>query len=83
MVCEPTIVMLPHKTQRNWGRNSMRSPEPPLYVVDDIPYEVSNPNDVVTVEDIAEMKVDRDGTAYGSRGANGVVIIRTLKGNVK
>lgn len=65
------------------GRNSMRSPEPPLYVVDDIPYEVSNPNDVVTVEDIAEMKVDRDGTAYGSRGANGVVIIRTLKGNVK
>ncbi|MBO7418409.1 MAG: TonB-dependent receptor plug domain-containing protein [Bacteroidaceae bacterium] len=63
------------------GNNSMRGPEPPLYVVDDIPYEVSNPNDIVAVEDIAELSVDRDGTAYGARGANGVVIIKTLRGN--
>ncbi len=62
------------------GRNSMRGPEPPLYVVDDIPFEVNNPNDIVAVEDIAELKVDRDGTAYGARGANGVVIIKTLRG---
>ena len=62
------------------GSNSMRGPEPPLYVVDDIPFEVNNPNDIVAVEDIAELSVDRDGTAYGARGANGVVIIKTLRG---
>ena len=62
------------------GRNSMRGPEPPLYVVDGIPYEVANPNDIVAVEDIAELSVDRDGTSYGARGANGVVIIRTMNG---
>lgn len=65
------------------GRNSMRGPEPPLYVVDGIPYQVANPNDVVAVEDIAELSVDRDGSAYGARGANGVVIIRTLNGTDK
>ena len=63
------------------GRNSMRGPEPPLYIVDGVPYEVANPNDVVAVEDIAELSVDRDGASYGARGANGVVIIRTLNGS--
>lgn len=63
------------------GNNSMRGPEPPLYVVDGIPYEVPSPNDIVAVEDIAELSVDRDGSAYGARGANGVVIIRTLNGS--
>ena len=65
------------------GRNSMRGPEPPLYIVDGVPYEVANPNDIVAVEDIAELSVDRDGSAYGARGANGVVIIRTLNGSDK
>ncbi len=65
------------------GQNSMRGPEPPLYVVDGVPYEVSSPNDIVTVEDIAELSVDRDGSAWGSRGANGVVIIKTIGGNAK
>lgn len=62
------------------GRNSMRGPEPPLYIVDGVPYDVANPNDVVAVEDIAELSVDRDGSGYGVRGANGVVIIRTMTG---
>ena len=63
------------------GRNSLRGPEPPLYVIDDIPMEVSSANSIVAVEDIAELSVDRDGTAWGARGANGVVIIKTLKGD--
>ncbi len=68
------------------GRNSFRAPEPPIFIIDGIPYEVrpGDPNDIVTslaMEDIAEISVDRDGTSYGSRGANGVVIIRTLKGS--
>ena len=62
------------------GNNSMRGLEPPLYVVDDVPYEVTSPDEIVTVEDIATLKVDRDGTTWGSRGANGVVIITTLRG---
>ncbi len=68
------------------GRNSFRAPEPPLFIIDGIPYYSSpgDPNDIVNslpIEDIAEISVDRDGTSYGSRGANGVVIIRTLKGS--
>ena len=62
------------------GRNSMRGPEPPLYVVDGIPNSVGNADEIVAVEDIAEISVDRDGTSYGARGANGVVIIKTLNG---
>ena len=62
------------------GNNSMRGLEPPLYVVDDVPYEVASPDEIVTVEDIATLKVDRDGTSWGARGANGVVIITTLRG---
>ena len=63
------------------GRNSMRGPEPPLYVVDGIPNNVNNADEIIAVEDIAELSVDRDGTSYGARGANGVVIIRTLTGS--
>jgi hypothetical protein len=58
----------------------MRGPEPPLYVVDGIPNSVGNADEIVAVEDIAEISVDRDGTSYGARGANGVVIIKTLNG---
>ena len=63
------------------GNNSMRGVEPPLYVVDDVPFEVNSPDEIVAVEDIATLSVDRDGTTWGSRGANGVVIITTLRGN--
>lgn len=75
------------------GRNSIRSGNEPLYIVDGVPYGVEsiagvtnfegvspmnsiNPNDI---ESISILK-DADATAiYGSRGANGVVLITTKR----
>jgi len=63
------------------GRNSMRLPEPPLYVIDGVPYDVTEVDSFLAIEDVAEITVDRDGSGYGARGANGVVNIRTLRGS--
>lgn len=64
------------------GRNSMRNPEPPLFIIDGIPYESGvDIDELLAMEDVAELSVDRDGNGYGARGANGVVIIRTMKGS--
>ena len=63
------------------GRNSFRAPEPPIFIVDGVPVEAADAENTLAVEDVAEISVDRDGTSYGSRGANGVVIIRTMKGS--
>ncbi|MCF0070966.1 TonB-dependent receptor [Dyadobacter sp. CY261] len=66
------------------GRRSFNAGNDPLYVVDGIPlaggYEDMNPND------IQSMEVLKDATAtaiYGSRGANGVVIVSTKRGGLK
>jgi TonB-linked SusC/RagA family outer membrane protein len=62
------------------GGNSISSTNEPLYVVDGFPSETGkeiNPNDI---EDIQILK-DASATAiYGSRGANGVVMITTKRG---
>jgi TonB-linked SusC/RagA family outer membrane protein len=70
-------------TIRIRGRRSFRASNDPLYVVDGIPlaggYEDFNPNDVQSME------VLKDATAtaiYGARGANGVVLISTKRGNL-
>ncbi|HEX6427608.1 MAG TPA: SusC/RagA family TonB-linked outer membrane protein [Niastella sp.] len=81
------------------GRNSIKSGNDPLYIIDDIPYpstmlnsmpgarnDVTNggsPLSFVNPQDIESINVlkDADATAiYGSRGANGVVLITTKKG---
>lgn len=63
------------------GIGSVNSSTAPLYVVDGIPYE----GDVSAIDpsDIASTTVLKDATAtslYGSRGANGVILITTKKG---
>ena len=65
------------------GPNSMRNQlGPPLFIIDDIPYESGVwVDDFLSMDDVAELRVDRDGSGYGARGANGVVIIRTLRGS--
>ncbi len=64
------------------GRNSFRVPGPPLFIIDGIPYDNGDDiEDFLAIEDVAEVSVDRDGSGYGARGANGVVIIRTMRGN--
>lgn len=63
------------------GYGSINSSQNPLYVVDGIPYDgdiVSiNPNDI---ESMTVLKDASAGALYGSRGANGVVMITTKKG---
>jgi TonB-linked SusC/RagA family outer membrane protein len=63
------------------GRRSFNAGNDPLYVVDGIPLsgDISdiNPNDIQSMEVLK----DASSTAiYGSRGANGVVIITTKRG---
>jgi TonB-dependent SusC/RagA subfamily outer membrane receptor len=55
----------------------------PLYVVDGVPYNGSisaiNPNDI---ESMTILKDASAGALYGARGANGVIMVTTKKGEV-
>lgn len=66
-------------TVRIRGVNSIQGNNDPLYVIDGMPANASsvNSNDIQSVEVLK----DASATAiYGSRGANGVVLITTKKG---
>lgn len=63
------------------GNNSIQASNSPLYVVDGLPLDGLtadlNPTDIETIEVLK----DASSTAiYGSRGANGVIMITTKKG---
>ena len=63
------------------GQNSITASNNPLIILDGVPYNGSfseiNPNDVQSMEVLK----DASSTAiYGSRGANGVILITTKKG---
>lgn len=73
------------------GTNSISSGSEPLYVVDGVPYVTgnqgantgNNPLGDINPNDIASVDVLKDGAAtaiYGSRAANGVIIITTKRG---
>ncbi|SHM19634.1 TonB-dependent receptor [Chitinophaga sp. CF418] len=65
------------------GTRSLSAGNDPLYVVDGIPF-AGNLNDI-NPQDIASMDVLKDASAtaiYGSRGANGVVLVSTRKGKI-
>lgn len=62
------------------GINSVQSGSEPLYVVDGIPLTDINS---IAPEDIESIEVLKDASAtaiYGSRGANGVILITSKKG---
>ncbi len=64
------------------GTNSIQGSNEPLYVVDGFPIAGSNPS-VINNADIESMEILKDASAtaiYGSRGANGVVLITTKRG---
>ncbi len=63
------------------GNRSIKASNDPLYVVDGIPF-MGNLKDVNTA-DIESIDILKDASAtaiYGSRGANGVVLVTTRKG---
>ena len=78
------------------GANSFQTNSQPLYIVDGVPFETgdtpsnsesqnqqTNPMSFINPHDIESIEVLKDASAtaiYGSRGANGVVIISTKKG---
>ncbi|MEP1086636.1 TonB-dependent receptor [Algoriphagus sp.] len=63
------------------GIGSVNSSSSPLYVVDGVPYDAAignlNPEDI---EDITVLKDASSSALYGSRAANGVIMITTKKG---
>lgn len=64
------------------GRRSFNASNEPLYVIDGIP--VVGGLDDINPQDITSMEVLKDASAtaiYGSRGANGVVLITTKRGS--
>ncbi len=78
------------------GQSSLNSGNEPLYIVDGVPVETSslsllngweshglNPLSDINPRDIESMEVLKDGAStaiYGSRAANGVIIITTKRG---
>ncbi|MGD9929226.1 MAG: TonB-dependent receptor [Mangrovibacterium sp.] len=69
-------------TLRVRGSGSINAGNDPLYVVDGFPLINNDLNDI-NPNDIASMEILKDASSsaiYGSRGANGVVLITTKKG---
>jgi TonB-linked SusC/RagA family outer membrane protein len=75
------------------GTNSITSSSDPLYVIDGVPYitgsqssvTANNPLGDINPNDIESMEVLKDGSAtaiYGSRAANGVILITTKRGKM-
>jgi len=63
------------------GNRSINATNSPLYIVDGIQY---NSYEDITANDIESVEILKDASStaiYGSRGANGVIIITTKKGN--
>ena len=66
------------------GGSSITGSNAPLYIVDGVPIE-PGPNGALTginpydIESIKVLKDAAETTMYGSRGANGVIVIRTKK----
>ncbi|WP_257669700.1 SusC/RagA family TonB-linked outer membrane protein [Parapedobacter tibetensis] len=65
------------------GNRSLNASNEPLYVIDNIPLVAGSITDI-SPNDIESMEILKDASAtaiYGSRGANGVVLITTKKGS--
>ena len=66
----------------NQGNNSITQANSPLYIIDGFPVEGAD-NNLINPADIESIEVLKDASAtaiYGSRGANGVIMITTKKG---
>ncbi len=73
-------------TVRIRGRRSITASNDPLYVVDGIPLiDGSESMSDINPQDIANLQILKDAAAtavYGSRGANGVILVTTNRGKV-
>ncbi|UKT64924.1 SusC/RagA family TonB-linked outer membrane protein [Pedobacter mucosus] len=66
------------------GNNSVTQDNTPLYVIDGFP--IDNPdNNIINPEEIESITILKDASStaiYGSRGANGVILITTKRGKI-
>ena len=62
------------------GISSINSSTEPLVVINGAEYNGGDLDNLMPVETIATIKVNKDGSGWGVRGANGVIEITTLKG---
>ncbi len=65
------------------GNRSLTATNAPLYVVDGVPLMSSSSIETLNPRDIASIDILKDASAtaiYGSRGANGVIIVTTKQG---
>ncbi len=65
------------------GKSSINNSNEPLWVIDGIPTSSSSDASDLNPEDIEKIDILKDASAtaiYGSRGANGVVIVTTKRG---
>ncbi len=65
------------------GAASLTGSNEPLYVIDGIPMDDSSPLNGISPMDIESIDILKDASAtaiYGSRAANGVVLVTTFKG---
>jgi len=73
-------------TVRIRGRRSITASNDPLYVVDGIPLiDGSETMSDINPQDISSLQILKDAAAtavYGSRGANGVILVTTNRGRV-
>jgi len=70
-------------TIRVRGNRSLKAGNDPLYVLDGIPLAQGSSITEINPQDIESMEILKDASAtaiYGSRGANGVVLITSKKG---
>ncbi len=62
------------------GGSSLEQNTEPIFVIDGVIFEHSSDVDgTINIADIERLEVSKDGNAYGVRGANGAIIITTLK----
>jgi TonB-linked SusC/RagA family outer membrane protein len=70
-------------TVRIRGQRSLTATSDPLYVVDGVPLMSTSSIETLNPRDIASIDILKDASAtaiYGSRGANGVIIVTTKQG---
>lgn len=66
------------------GMNSLYGDPGALIVVDGMSFDsFDTANSMLNINDIKSVDVIKDGSGYGVRGANGVVVIETYKGTEK
>ena len=65
------------------GINSINSSNEPLFVVDGVAMQGTDIDAIVPVETVESIEVLKDGGGYGVRGANGVIVITTIKGGTE